>query len=44
MPQLINWPLMANPLNWAIVILVLGLLTYGAHYIIAISATNQLAI
>lgn len=29
MPKLINWELIANPLNWIIVALMLGIATFG---------------
>jgi hypothetical protein len=33
MPQLINWELIKNPLNWIIVALMLAIAAFGLHLI-----------
>ena len=33
MPDLINWELMANPLNWVMVILMLSIGVFALHFV-----------
>jgi hypothetical protein len=33
MPQLINWELLSNPINWIIVALMLAIGTFGLAYV-----------
>jgi hypothetical protein len=35
MPQLINWDLVSNPLNWVIVALMLMIAVFGLNYLLA---------
>jgi hypothetical protein len=34
MPQLVNWEILANPINWVIVALMLAIATFGLRLIL----------
>ena len=35
MPQLVNWELLANPLNWIVVALMLAIAAFGLHLLLS---------
>lgn len=35
MPRLLNWEMLANPINWAVIFLMLTIAGLGVHFVMA---------